>query len=481
MKPVYLTTTLPYVNSDPHIGFALEIVHVDILARLYRLQGKDVFFNTGTDEHGLKIYQKAFDLGSETQKYVDEYAEKFRGLKQLLALSDDLHFIRTTDQKHVHATEVFWKRCAENGYIYKKKYKTKYCVGCELEKSDSEIENGRCFIHKNLELIIIEEDNYFFAFSKFQKKLLELYQKNPEFVVPDRRFNEIKAFVSRGLEDFSISRLKDKMPWGIAVPSDPDHVMYVWFDALVNYISTIGWPEDSEQFDKWWIQSGGITQFCGKDNLRQQAAMWQAMLMSVHLPPSKQIVIHGFITSGGQKMSKSLGNVISPYDLVTEYGTDAVRYFLSREVHPFEDSDVTMTRIKDSFNANLANGLGNLVSRIMKMVASYNVEYQLSSSRQKNAIIEAYQPLLESYQVSQAIDMVFAKVKELDLFIQKEAPFKKVKVDEAAAKKDVAWLAGELYAIGQALEPFMPATSATIIELVASKKSPEKPLFERKP
>ncbi len=477
MKPIYLTTTLPYVNADPHIGFALEIVHVDIIARAHRLCGNDVFFNTGTDEHGLKIYQKAFNLGSAVQDYVDQYAEKFRSLKDILNLSDDLNFIRTTDPHHILAAEAFWRKCLGNGFIYKKKYKTKYCVGCELEKGDSEVENGRCFIHKNLDLIIIEEDNYFFTFSAFQKKLLDLYKKNPNFVIPDQRFNEIKAFVERGLEDFSISRLKSKMPWGVPVPDDADHVMYVWFDALVNYISAIGWPEDEENFKKWWIESGGVIQFCGKDNLRQQAAMWQAMLMSVDLPPSKQVVIHGFITSGGQKMSKSLGNVINPYDLVKEYGTDALRYFLAREVHPFEDSDVTPARFKEAYNANLANGLGNLVSRVMKM-AQDNLDAPVVIP--ENTIKPEYFAFLEKYEVSKAADYVWAEIAEMDKYIQANQPFKVVKTDKAAGQKMISDLVVRLYSVARMLNPLMPETMEKIKAAVKANKAPTTPLFLRK-
>jgi len=330
-RGVYITTTLPYVNSDPHIGFALEIVHADIFARYNRLIGNEVFFNTGTDEHGQKVYNKAIEEGKDPQKYVDEYATKFGNLKKALNLSYN-SFIRTTDKSHTKAAQEFWSRCKKNGDIYKKLYKVKYCVGCELEKTDSELKNGKCLLHPNIELEIREEENYFFKFSNYQDKLLKLYGDNPEFVIPSFRFNEIKAFVERGLKDFSISRLKNKMPWGIPVPGDDKHVMYVWFDALVNYISAIGWPD--KKYKKWWP----VIQFAGKDNLRQQSAMWQAMLMSAGEKPSKQIIIHGFITSDGKKMSKSIGNVVNPFKLVDEYkefgeyGTDAVRYYLARHV-----------------------------------------------------------------------------------------------------------------------------------------------------
>ena len=311
-RKFYITTTLPYVNADPHIGFALEIIQADAIARYHSQRGDEVVFNTGTDEHGVKIYRKAVEVGQNPQDYVDTYAAKFDKLKQTLNLSYT-NFIRTSDKHHKKAAQEFWYRCLKNGDIEKRISKISYCSGCELEKTTSELIDGHCPIHPNLELDYIEEENYFFKFSKYAKPLLDFYKENPDFVVPDFRFNEIKKFIEDGLNDFSISRLKKKMPWGIPVPDDPNHVMYVWFDALINYISTLGWPEDKNNFKKFWP---GM-QVAGKDNLRQQSAMWQAMLMSAGLPNSKQILIHGFITSSKQKMSKSLGNVIDPFALVT--------------------------------------------------------------------------------------------------------------------------------------------------------------------
>ncbi|KKS63057.1 MAG: Methionine-tRNA ligase [Candidatus Collierbacteria bacterium GW2011_GWD2_42_50] len=299
MGKYYITTTLPYVNAEPHIGFAMEIVRADVMARLHRALGDDVFFNTGTDEHGQKIYQKAVELGIDPQKYCDESAAKFSVLKEALNLSYN-SFVRTTDEHHIKAAQEFWKLCDAKGDIYKKNYKIKYCVGCELEKTDSDLVNGKCPIHPQMELEIREEENYFFRFSNYQERLLELYKNNPDFVQPDFRQNEMKIFVGGGLQDFSISRLKAKMPWGVEVPGDSEQVMFVWFDALVNYISSLGWPENKAKFKEYWP---GV-QICGKDNLRQQTAMWQAMLMSAGLPTSKQIVVEGFITSGGAKMSK---------------------------------------------------------------------------------------------------------------------------------------------------------------------------------
>ncbi len=358
----YITTTLPYVNAEPHIGFALEIIEADAAARFHALKGDEVVFNTGTDEHGMKLYQKAQEKGMDTQAYVDEYAAKFHLLKDALNLSYT-NFIRTTDAHHKAAAQEFWMRCFNNGDIYKKQYQIKYCVGCELEKTESELADGKCPIHPTYTLELIDEENYFFRWSNYQQPLLDLYTKDPQFVQPAFRLKEITNFVASGLQDFSISRLKAKMPWGVQVPNDPDHVMYVWFDALVNYISTLGWPTDEANFAKCWPGE----QVCGKDNLRQQSAMWQAMLMSAKLPTSKRIYVNGFITVNGQKMSKSIGNVIDPIKVCAEYGTETIRYFLLREIPFGDDGDFSYERLRDRHGADLGNKLGNLLQRVLAM------------------------------------------------------------------------------------------------------------------
>lgn len=478
-KSFYLTTTLPYVNADPHIGFALEIVQADILARYHALKGDEVFFNTGTDEHGIKIYRKAEEEGVEPQAYVDRFAEKFRSLKEKLNLYPELHFIRTTDANHKAAAQEFWRRCLASGDIYKKHYEVKYCVGCELEKTDSELQNGRCPIHPNMDIEIIQEENYFFRFSRYQKSLLDLYARRPDFVVPDYRFNEIRAFVAAGLEDFSISRLKTKMPWGVPVPDDADHVMYVWFDALINYVSTLGWPEKGEEFEKFWgtINSPKAVQIAGKDNLRQQSAMWQAMLLSAELPSTKQIIIHGFITSGGQKMSKSLGNVIDPIGIIDEYGADALRLFLARHIHPFEDSDFTMEKFKEAYNADLANGIGNLASRIMKL-AETNVDAPVMLPESAE-FPQEFTDALDRYECNAAANYVWQRIAKLDKELTETKPFMVVKTDPEKGKAMIADMVLELAQIAMLLEPFMPATSAAILAAVRENKKPEN-LFPRK-
>ncbi len=479
MKPKkYITTTLPYVNSKPHVGFAMEIVRADALARYYELQGYDVFLNTGTDEHGVKIFEKSQEAGVSPQEYVDPYAEDFRGLIELLHLSKDIHFIRTTDEHHIQAAQEFWRRCNENGFIYKKNYQTKYCVGCELEKTDSELENGICTIHPNRDIQLIDEENYFFKFSECQDFLLNLYEQKPDFVKPDFRFNEIKRFVQDGLQDFSISRLKTKMPWGIPVPGDDEHVMYVWFDALVNYISTLGWPNNLDTFETYWSE-GSPVQYAGKDNLRQQSAMWQAMLYAAGLPNTDQIIINGFINSGGQKMSKSLGNVISPYDVVETYGSEALRYYLLRHMHSFEDADMTMEKFHEAYNANLANGIGNLVQRLMKMITSYGVD--ISDINVEHGDVMSYHKnhIEKDFNFNAVMDEIWRLIGDMDQFIAEHKPFKKIKEDIQGAHTDLHYLAGELARLAVSLYPFMPETAAKIQECLTDVKVPEQPLFVR--
>jgi len=472
-KTFYITTTLPYVNANPHLGHALEFVRADIIARYHKLIGEDIFFNTGTDEHGQKVQQKADEEGKKVQTFIDEYADIFKKLIKKLGLIKEVNFIRTTDSHHINAAQEFWKRCKKNGYIEKRNYQAKYCVGCELEKTDSELDDGKCPYHLNRKIELINEENYFFKFSEFKEKLLNLYKNNPNFVIPSFRFNEIKKLIEDGSKDFSISRLKSKMSWGVEVPDDPDHIMYVWFDALVNYISAIGWPDNLNNFKKWWP----VTQYCGKDNIRQQSAMWQAMLMSVGLSPSKQIIINGFINIRGQKMSKSSSNVIDPIQLVDEYGTDALRYYIAREINQFEDSDFTVEGFKESYNANLANGLGNLVSRIMKMAESY---LEKCPEISEQIIPNKFKEYLDKFEIKKAIDLIWERIAGLDSRIQKEQPFKLIKENKEEAIKIIEDLVINLYIIGLMLNPILPETSQKIKTIIKKNKMPDYPLFLRK-
>ena len=457
----YITTTLPYVNSDPHIGFALEIIQADAIARFKRLQGFDVLFNTGTDEHGLKIYRKAEERGVTPQEYCDEYAAKFDALKGILNLSYT-NFIRTTDEHHIKASQEFWKRCADSGDIYKKNYKIKYCVGCELEKTGSELEEGKCPVHPNLDIESIEEENYFFKFSKYQNALLELYEKRPTFVRPAHRLTEIRKFTERGLEDFSISRLKEKMPWGVPVPDDEDHVMYVWFDALVNYISTLGWPD--KKYAEWWP---GV-QIAGTDNLRQQSNMWQGMLMSANIEPSSEILIHGFITAEGKKMSKSLGNVVDPFTIVSEFGTDALRYYLLREIPFGKDGDFNKKLFIERYNSDLANNLGNLVNRVYSLVSRNGISeftFNKFTDLYKEKIDETWKKYvsdMDSYNLYEAIFHVWRLIDFANKMIEEEKPWSLIKDNPEKGRAVLCNLLEVLRHVSIMISPFIPESSTKI-------------------
>ncbi|OGH93617.1 MAG: hypothetical protein A2538_04150 [Candidatus Magasanikbacteria bacterium RIFOXYD2_FULL_41_14] len=486
----YITTTLPYVNAKPHIGFALEIVQADALARYHMLLGDEVVFNTGTDEHGVKIYRKSIEEKKEPQEYCDEYAAKFDALKLALNLSYN-KFIRTTDPDHIKAAQKFWTICFENGDIIKKQYKIKYCSGCELEKTDSELENERCPVHPNLELDLIDEENYFFRFEKYQEQLLKLYEKNPDFVLPENRQLEIKNFVQNGLKDFSISRLKNKMPWGVEVPNDHEHVMYVWFDALINYISTIGWPKNMEEYNNFWP---GV-QVAGKDNLRQQSAMWQAMLMSANLPTSKQIFIHGFINSGGQKMSKSLGNVIDPFEIVNKYneatqgcGTDILRYYLLGGLPSYDDGDFVEEKFNEYYTAHLVNGIGNLTNRILTMVEKY-CDNTIPPVQEKNETImtlvqtswQDYQNNMDRFQFDHVVGNIQNILSFCDQTISDQKPWEMAKSEREKELNDLLYhLCETLRHIAIMVWPIIPETAEKIVVKLGLDPAVEfaKPLSE---
>lgn len=488
-EPFYITTTLPYVNAEPHLGHAMEFIRADVMARYKKLLGYDVFFNTGTDEHGTKILEGAEKEGISVQEYVDRNASRFKELFPVLGISEDIHFIRTTDDKHIKAAQEMWKRCHDNGYIYKKEYEAKYCVGCELYKTDSELIDGRCSLHPKRDIEIIKEENYFFAFSKLEDKLKELYKNNPQLVIPDFRFNEIKAFVERGLEDFSISRLKSKMSWGVPVPGDDDHVMYVWFDALTSYISTLGWPDEQADFRYW--KEGTPVQYCGKDNLRQQSAIWQAMLLASGLPATKNIIINGFIISGGQKMSKSIGNVINPFDViemfkdVTDYPEEVLRFVLLHDISSFEDGDITMESIKTTYTAYLVNGIGNFTNRIMKMAVSNNLDINnyMEIWGEKMTSTDEYQKsynlFLDNFNITKATEVIMNQLRWLDRDIQSNEPFKLIKVNPKEGGDMILGLVKQLAEIAHSLAPILPKTSKKILECIRENKMPEKPIFNR--
>lgn len=496
-KNFYITTTLPYVNGDPHIGFAMEIIRTDVISRFKTFEGYNVFFNTGTDEHGQKLFESAKENNVPVEDYIEKNTQKFKDILKLLNISN-YTFTRTTNENHIKSAQNLWKICNDNGYIYKKNYKMKYCVGCESEKQDSELNGeGKCEIHSNRELETREEENYFFAFSKFEDKLLNFYEANSNFVIPEFRFNEIKNFVRNGLQDFSISRLKSKMSWGIPVPDDENHVMYVWFDALTNYISTLDWKSNNqENFEKFWLQKENdvreVIQYCGKDNIRYQAAIWQAMLMASNIPNSTNIIINGFIISDGKKMSKSIGNVISPNTIIndyknyTDFGEDVLRFVLTHEVSNFEDGDITNESIKNTYITYLQNGIGNQVNRILKLTNTYleNSEVvEIVEEAENKKLNDEFRDFLNNFKLNEAIHFITQKQKELDEYIQKTEPFKLLKSendnDKNKGNEILKKCLFDLVYISHHLFFFMPRTSVAIYNLTKENKMPEKPLFGR--
>jgi len=470
----YITTPIFYPNAELHMGNVYPVTLCDILARYHRAKGDTTYFLTGSDEHSTKVVKMAEKAGKSTEIFLETTVGSFKALFSALDISYD-QFIRTSDREvHWPGATLMWNKLVEAGDIYKKSYQGLYCVGCEAFVTEKDLVNGKCQYHETIPELLSEE-NYFFKLSKYTEKVKAKIVSEELTVMPESRKSEILALLDRGLEDVSFSRPASKNPWAIPVPNDPTQTMYVWCDALVNYISAVGYGRDEKMFETYWPADAHVI---GKDILRFHAAFWPAMLMSAGLPLPKTILVHGMILSGGRKMSKTLGNVIDPQILIAEYGKDAFRYFLARHLSTFEDSEITPESYKEAYNANLANGIGNLVSRVMKMVVSYDISYDIVKG--ENKLVKEYAPYLERFEINKAIDIVFAKIGELDAFIQTSQPFKTIKTDAKKAHTDIAHLAQELYTVGESLAPFMPETSATITALVAGKKCPPEPLFERK-
>ncbi|MFA5083812.1 MAG: methionine--tRNA ligase [Candidatus Paceibacterota bacterium] len=462
-KVFYISTALPYVNSAPHLGFALEAVQADVLARYHRLLKKDVFFLTGTDEHGAKVARAAKEAGKTPEEFTDEISGKFKALKEVLNLSND-DFIRTTDQqRHWPAVKKAWLKLKENGDVYLKKYKGLYCPGCEAFITKKDLINGECAIHR-IKPEIIEEENYFFKLSKYSQKIEKAIETDELRIIPESRKHEVLNFIKQGLEDVSFSRPRKDLKWGIPVPGDDSQTIYVWADALTNYISAIGYFEESENFNKRWPAD---IHCIGKDILKFHAVYWPAMLLALGLELPKNIFVHGFITVGGQKMSKSLGNVINPFDLVEKYGTDAVRLFLLREISPTEDGDFTEEKFKIRYNADLANGLGNFAARILAL------KYQLpeiKTGKPKSDIDSKIKETeksvarkLEEFKFNEALAAIWDLIAFGDKHLNETQVWK---IADVKVKTEiVADLAALLNSIADILSPFLPETVAKISRL----------------
>jgi methionyl-tRNA synthetase len=457
MDKFYVTTSIPYVNAEPHIGFAMELLEADVLARYARQQGKQVIFATGTDEHGGKIAEKAEEAGVKPLEYADKVSRAFSDMAKLLDASND-RFIRTTQKAHEQRAQLIWENLSK-GDVYKGKYTGWYCTGDEAFFTETEVKanKGICPAH-NRPYEKIEEENYFFKLSKYSAQVGEAIRSGQFRVVPDTRRNEILSVIDSGLEDISISRPKDKISWGIPVPGDKTQVMYVWFEALMNYITVLGYPEH-EDFTTYWPAD---VQIIGKDIIRFHAAIWPAMLLSLNVQLPKTLYVHGFVTVEGKKMSKTIGNVISPKQLVAKYGVDAFRYYFLRHIPSFNDGDFTQENFDRAYNNELANELGNAVQRTVAMIQKYQ-RGTIGNIPPAEHDMAGYREALENCQFDRALDEVWEQVRGLNQYIDIEKPWELAKNNEDDHLLDVlAYQASCLIQIADLLEPFMPVTATTI-------------------
>ncbi len=457
MNKYYVTNSIAYINGDPHIGFAQETLAADVVARYHRdVLGDDTYFQTGADEHGFSVQIHAQRAGMESMAYVESLIGRWTGLKDVLNLTYD-DFVRTTSKEHQKNVQELWTKALENGYIYKKHYSGVYCVGCEAMKNKSELIDGKCPNHPNLVPEVVEEENWFFKLSEFGERLKKYYSENLTFVTPDYRFNEIKSLVESGLEDVSISRPKEKLEWGIEVPNDPNHVMYVWFDALTNYLMPAKyWPADLH--------------IIGKDILRFHAALWPAMLMAAgysddQLP--KKVHVHGFISVDGQKMSKTLGNVVNPKEMVEKYGVDATRYLLLRGLSFDKDSDFSWERMTQMYNADLANDLGNLMQRTLTMINKYAIKPQIpmtppageAGNDQKGETKNVVNSLIGELKFADALVEVWKIIQEQNKLIEESKPWELAKTDTKKLEEVLGSIYESLQLVAELILPVMPKTS----------------------
>jgi len=473
-KKFYITTAIDYVNAAPHIGHALEKVQADVLARYHKKLGEDTFYLTGGDENSLKNVQVAKEEGISTQELVDRNSKIFEDLGQALNLSFD-QFIKTTEKFHVKGTQDLWRACQKD--IYKKEYKGLYCVGCEMFLKENELENGLCPDHKT-KPELVEEENYFFRLSRYQKELEKLIESDKLKILPQSRKNETLSFIKSGLEDFSISRsAKRGDGWGVPVPGDKDQIVYVWFDALSNYITALGYGSDKlDKYEKYWPAD---LHCIGKGILRFHAIYWPAMLLSAGLPLPREIFVHGYLTIDGEKISKSLGNVIDPFELVKEYGIDPVRYYLLREFSSTADGDFSIKRFKERYNADLANGLGNLVSRVLTLASNIEIiDRQGELTDKIESVQKKYKEALAQIRFNEALESVWQLIGFCDEYIEKNKPWELLKNDQKKAGEILSELLASLKEISLLLEPFLPDTAEKISAQLKDNKKGES-LFPR--
>lgn len=457
MSKFYITTSIPYANDVPHIGHALEFLYADVLARFARQSGvQDVVFASGTDEHGSKIAEKAAELGKTPQELVDFNSQAFQDLLKALNVSNN-RFIRTTDKGHESRAQIIWKNLEKD--IYKNKYVGLYCVGCEefVTETTAAENNNTCPIH-NRPYERIEEENYFFKLSKYGAIIKQAIDEGSFIILPETKRNEILSLLNEGLEDISISRPVQKLAWGIEVPGDKTQVMYVWFEALMNYITVLGYPEH-EDFAKYWPAD---VQVIGKDISRFHAAIWPGMLLSLGIDLPSTLYVHGFVNIDGQKISKSLGNVIAPSDVIEKYGVDALRYYFLRHIPSYGDGDFTWEKFENAYNNELANELGNAVSRVVAMVEKYQDGIVGETPESEHDTFQ-YRDALTHCRFDRALDEVWEQVRGLNQYIDTEKPWAIAKEGDAEHLREVlAYAVSCLIEIADLLEPFLPETATKI-------------------
>jgi methionyl-tRNA synthetase len=472
-RPYYVSTAIPYVNSSPHVGFALELIQTDALARYHRLIGRDVHFQTGTDENSLKNARAAAEQGLSTAGLVAENAAAFADLQELLRLSAD-EFIRTSsDPRHASGVEALWRLCEAAGDIYRGTYSGLYCVGCEHYLRDSDLVDGHCPEHDTAPEIV-HENNYYFRLSRYADQILELIESGGLRIVPDKRANEVLALLRSGVEDISISRSRERaLGWGIPVPGDEDQVVYVWFDALANYITSLDFAQPSERYQRYWVE-GERTHVLGKGITRFHAIYWPAILLSAGLPSPHVINVHGYVTIDSAKISKSLGNSIAPVELVQRHGVDALRYYLLRHIRTTEDGDFSEHLLRRAYESELANGLGNLLSRTLGLVRRHcgdrvpqpgeseaGDETLLATARATPAAVHA---AVRGFHLSDALDELWRFVDEANRYVADNQPWRLAKDPSQRQRLDTVLYnqLESLRLIAALLSPFLPTAAQAI-------------------